>query len=242
MKKLIKLFEQGDINKIYEFIWKNKTKPTLKEVLVDKYSSHPLYKVLMYLLKYKEKNWFKYAVESDNLDLMKFLHKIKKKDNYVFPLTFYAVTNNNMETLPWLHENGYRSDDYVTGKAARLGHIECLKYLSSKNSPCTKYTFYEAAIYGNKECVEYLLSIDCEYNAHTFACAASSGHIDYLQLLFNDNCEKVEQNKLPSILWDSWSISNTQNNINSLDNDTIDKITKCKQCLNFLYKNDCPTE
>ena len=102
MKKLIKLFEQDDIDKIYEFIWKNKTKPTLKEALIDKYSSHSLYKVLMYLLKYKEKNWFKYAVESDNLDLMKFLHKIKKKDNYVFPLTFYAVTNNNIETSPRL--------------------------------------------------------------------------------------------------------------------------------------------
>ena len=242
MKKLIKLFEENNEEKIYEFVWKNKTKPTLKDLL-KKYSKHPIHPTLMYLLKYKEKQWFKYAVQSDNLSLIKFLHSIKKKDNYVFPLTFYAVSNNNLETLTWLHENGYRTDDYVTGKAARLGHLKCLEYLGNEKQPCTKYTFYEAALFGTSECVEYLLEINCEYNSHTFTCAASQGNLTHLQLLYQHNLQKVKTNKLPNLLWDQWAINETKLTIQTLkqeDQPNKEKINNCNQCLDFLCKYGCP--
>ena len=208
-----------NVIELYEIVQKRRFDQEIKDIVLSR-KDHPLFTTLEFILKNKEKRWFRYGVEANLINFVKFLFKIRKKPHSKpFPITYRAIQNSNFEMLKLLTENGIKSDDYVSGIAARLDKLDYLKYLIETHGReiLTKYTLYEAIIQGSEKCVSYLLSENCEYNSHTFLIATQNGDLSHLKLLISNNLEQIKNSssKIDKLLFDQETIDLCESDLKS---------------------------
>jgi hypothetical protein len=72
--------------------------------------------------------------------------------------------------------------------AARLGHLDCLKYLHKNGYPWNNDTCNEAAANGHLDCLKYAHKHGCEWYYDTTYEAVANGHLDCLKYAHENGC------------------------------------------------------
>jgi len=69
--------------------------------------------------------------------------------------------NGDLESLEYVHKNGWPWDAQTSSSAACRGHIECLEYAHENGCPWDEKTCESAAQFGHLECLKYALKEGC---------------------------------------------------------------------------------
>ena len=104
------------------------------------------------------------------------------------PTCWIAAKIGHLECLRYLHEHGCPWDSMTCSSAASRGHLECLKYAHEHGCPWDSYTCYYAAIGGRFECLKYAHEHGCSWNLLTSSGAASEGHLECLKYAHEHGC------------------------------------------------------
>jgi ankyrin repeat protein len=130
-----------------------------------------------------------------------------------------AAKKGNMDMVKYCVTNKCPIDRYACGRAAEIGHFECLKYLREEvKAPWDFLPAAWAAKNGHLHILEYL--VERKYNKYNvLACklAAMNGHLDCLKYLH-------ETAKAP---WNYKAVRQAHENNHT-------------ECLQYLLDNDCP--
>lgn len=89
-----------------------------------------------------------------------------------------------------------RFDDNTSMIAARLGHLDILRFCHENGCPWDVYTCYNAARYGNLECLQYAHENSCPWDICTILGAAQGGHMDRLKYAIENGCPLDEPKKV----------------------------------------------
>ena len=153
-------------------------------------------------IKLSRKNYMRYAIESGNLENMKWLktngcgfdgNQVATKDHMSWLQDNgchfnSAATNGNLENMKWLKLNGCPFNFSTFNYAARNGNLENMKWLKSNGCHFNYSTFYEAAKYGNLDNMKWLFENGCDFNMTTFIGATRNGNLDNIQWLTDNGC------------------------------------------------------
>ena len=131
-----------------------------------------------------------------------------------------AAEQGNLEMIKYCVANECPLDEWTCVRAARYGHLECLKYLHEEaKAPWDSVTASWAAQNGHLHILEYLVERKFDkYNERACEYAAMNGHFDCLKYLH-------ETAKAP---WDYLAVREAHNN------------EEHTECLQYLLENDCP--
>jgi ankyrin repeat protein len=100
-----------------------------------------------------------------------------------------SVKQGNFEVLKYLYGQVNRDGHILAGDsvtcefAARLGHIDILKYLIEKGCGIDRFCCDQAVKGGNIEILKYLREIGCKWNSNVCYAAALNGHLDILRYI-----------------------------------------------------------
>ena len=103
--------------------------------------------------------------------------------------TLYAAKIGHLECLRYARENGCEWHPDTTWKAAENGHLECLRYAHENGCEWHPETTWGAADYANLECLRYAHDNGCEWHPETTWGAASSGNLECLKYAHVNGCE-----------------------------------------------------
>jgi hypothetical protein len=168
-----------------------------------------------------ERRFCREVAQTNKLELLKWIREEKKCPwNH---LTIDAAASlGNLEMVKYCVANDCPIDKVACARAARYGHLECLKYLHEEvKAPWDAGTGIWAAESGHLHILEYLVERKYDEYGVVFgdACkyAAEKGHLDCLKYLH-------ETTKAP---WDEDAVREAH------ENNRI-------ECLQYLLDNDCP--
>jgi len=160
---------------------------------------------------------FKVA-HTNKLELLKWARE-EKKCKWNERTINAAAEQGNLEMVKYCVANDCPIDEVACARAARYGHLECLKYLHEEvKAPWDSYTASWAAQNGHLHILEYLVERKFDkYNEYACTGAAAYGHLDCLKYLH-------ETAKAP---WDSRVVQ-----LAHVNNQT--------ECVQYLLDNNCP--
>ena len=104
--------------------------------------------------------------------------------------TLYAAKIGHLECLRYARENGCEWHPDTTWKAAENGHLECLRYAHENGCEWHPETTWGAADYGNLECLRYAHDNGCEWHPETTWGAAYNGHLECLMYIY-EHCGDI---------------------------------------------------
>jgi hypothetical protein len=166
-----------------------------------------------------DERWFcEKVAETNKLELLKWIREEKKCEWDVRTIEA-AAFHGNLEMVKYCVANECPIDAWACAKAARYGHLECLKYLREEaKAPWDSGTANLAALNGHLHILEYLVERKFDQFGE-FACtyAAESGQLDCLKYLH-------ETAKAP------WNFRAVQ----------VARENKHPECLQYLLDNNCP--
>ena len=130
-----------------------------------------------------------------------------------------AAEQGNLEMVKYCVAKKCPIDWHACARAARYGHLECLKYLHEEvKAPWDSYTASWAAENGHLHILEYLVERKYDqYNEFSCSNAAENGHLDCLKYLH-------ETAKAP---WNKEAVREAHENNHP-------------ECVQYLLDNDCP--
>ena len=173
------------------------------------------------IIKYavlKENDFFcELATEKGLLGCLKALRNYRFKWNKSV-ICERAAKYGHLECLKYAHENGCPLKSWVCAIAASRGHLECLQYAHEKGCPWDYMTTMMAAELGRLECLKYAHVNGCPWRENTCSEAARNGHLECLKY--------AHVNKCP---WDYRTCMHAA------------KYGHLK-CLKYAYENGCPYE
>jgi hypothetical protein len=132
--------------------------------------------------------------------------------------TSYALADNgNLECLIYTHKNGCPWDRRTCSWAAENGHLDCLKYAHDNGCPWDENTTYRAAVNGHLDCLKYVHDNGCPWDEeYTCAMVAQGGHLECLKYAHENECP-----------WDEDTCAEAARG-GHLD------------CLKYAHENECP--
>jgi hypothetical protein len=99
-----------------------------------------------------------------------------------------AAGAGRLETLEWLQNQGYYSNEWTCANAAAGGHVKVLKWLHAEECEWDWQTCAEAAGAGHLKVLKWLRSKDCPWCPLTCAYAAMNGHLHILKWAHKNGC------------------------------------------------------
>jgi len=158
------------------------------------------------------------VAQTNQLELLKWAREEKKCEWDVGTIEA-AAGQGNLEMVQYCVANECPIDAYTCARAAKDGHLECLKYLREEaKAPWTWGTTNWAAQNGHLHILEYLVERKFDqYSEWVCILAAAHGHLDCLKYLH-------ETAKAP---WDYMAVRYAHKN-NQTD------------CVQYLLDNNCP--
>ncbi len=130
-----------------------------------------------------------------------------------------AAKAGHLDCLKYAHEHGCPWDEDTCIRAAKGGHLDCLKYAHEHGCPWDEDTCSRAAKGGHLDCLKYAYEHDCpwaESEDETCWKAALGGHLDCLKY--------AHEQGFP---WDDWTCSRAAKG-GHLD------------CLKYAHEQGCP--
>ena len=165
-----------------------------------------------------DETYFCYQVaETNKLELLKWAREEKMCEWDEWTI-LAAAHQGNLEMVKYCVANECPIDRRACARAARYGHLECLKYLHEEvKAPWDSYTASWAAENGHLHILEYLVELKYDhFDEDACTGAAMSGHLDCLKYLH-------ETAKAP---WNEFAVSNAHYN-------------GYPECVQYLLDNDC---
>ena len=196
LRKGLRVFEMSSISTL-EFAWKNKS---------------------LWPSDWSERDFCYKVAWTNKLELLKWIRE-EKKCEWDGSTIATAAKKGNMDMVKYCVTNKCPIDRYACGRAAEIGHFECLKYLREEvKAPWDCITAAWAAQNGHLHILEYL--VERKYDEyHEFACqwAAEFGQLDCLKYL-------RETAKAP---WDEDAVQGAHKNDHT-------------ECVQYLLDENCP--
>ena len=145
-------------------------------------------------------NILSYLIVSDaNVDSLRYAHE--NGCPWDEDTCYEAAKNGNLECLKYAHKNGCEMESFVCDLAAENGHLECLKYAYDNGCEIDSSVFSLAAKGGYLECLKYAYENECNWDEDTCNYAAWNGHLDCLKYAYENGCR-----------WNSKIFNNTMKN------------------------------
>lgn len=126
------------------------------------------------------------AAEKGCLDTIVYLHENGYAYENYYPHR-YAANNGHLNVIIYLQGIGCLWDARASENAAHSGHLDIVTYLHEHNCPWDASTFIEAAGSGNLEMIKYLHENNCPYLPRAFSQAAAKGHFEIVKYLHEHN-------------------------------------------------------
>ena len=196
LRKGLRVFEMSSISTL-EFAWKNKS---------------------LWPSDWSERDFCYKVAWTNKLELLKWIRE-EKKCEWDGSTIATAAKKGNMDMVKYCVTNKCPIDRYACGRAAEIGHFECLKYLREEvKAPWDCITAAWAAQNGHLHILEYLVERKYdEFHELAYLYAAEKGHLDCLKYL-------RETAKAP---WNSQAIF-------------MARVNKHFECVQYLLDNNCP--
>ena len=175
-------------HEIYNYVYNNRNNINLLEIKEHFYDLF-IIDELEFLIKGKSLMYT--SVKKGNLNLLKFLHKIKIPWNV--STCYYATESGNLDCLKYLHENGCPWDCNTTECAAVYGHLNCLKYAHKNGCPWDEYITSGAARYGHLNCLKYAHENGCQWDEKTLYLSNTFKKSDCLKYAIKNKCPGYEK-------------------------------------------------
>lgn len=102
-----------------------------------------------------------------------------------------AAKAGHLECLKYAHENGCRWTKRTCSHAAAGGHLDCLEYAHEHGcqwADSEDETCWSAAAGGHLECLKYAHEQGCHWDVWTCSDAAKGGHLDCLKYAHEHGC------------------------------------------------------
>jgi len=196
---------------------------------------------------------FKYAIQNDQLNVVKWLYE-NKCPRHTWMCIDTAAEHGRLEILKWFrlingeHWNWQQSDDIWCSSAAENGHLDVLIYLHDNGCKADTVSCYTSATRGGHlEILRWLDKNGCPKDESVFAHAAEQGRLEIVRYLHETGCP-----------WDQWACfyavggSDEDNNLellrylheNGCDWDELTCRKAAEQghfrVLQYLHENGCP--
>ena len=127
-----------------------------------------------------------------------------------------AAKNGHLECLKSLVKAGYTCDEFTCAFAAEYGHLEVLKWLHENNCPWNFGTCLKAAGNGHLNCLQYAHQNGCPLCHILCLTAAEYGHIECLRYAHQQGASWDKSTYFYAYLNNQW------------------------ECLLYAYRNKCP--
>lgn len=122
------------------------------------------------------------AIVNGNEECLKFILDSK--------VTFYKKAKNKKSGKTFfVTDDNMKDNDLLTAKAARHGHLECLKILYENDFKMSHNTCESAALGGNLDCLEYAYENGCSLTKEICYSATLNGHLNCLKYAREKGCE-----------------------------------------------------
>lgn len=131
-----------------------------------------------------------YAIDTDNLSLVRYLHEYNYINNditHIIAIISSTVKNNHFEIFKYFVEIGYPGDE-LCAHAAMYGNIEYLIYARERECIWDGKTSMRAALYGHINILEYALKNNCPFFEDICTYAALTGKIELIKCALNNGC------------------------------------------------------
>jgi ankyrin repeat protein len=186
-RKLIIDYDKLNKEDLYNFIFCNDCLKTCK-ILCDLEDNIHDVICVKYLIKNNHKvldeDTINNAAHNGHLETIKYLHELGYKCNEW--AINWAAQNGHIEIIKYLHELGYKGDkyrEYIINGAAENGHLEILKYLHESGYKGNEWIIRYAARNGHIETIKYLHELGYKGDERAINEAAKYGHLETLKYL-----------------------------------------------------------
>ena len=99
-----------------------------------------------------------------------------------------AARGGHISCLKLLHKAGAPWDDQTCTMAARNGHLDCLIYARTNGCPWNERTCEIAALRGNYACLKFCHTNGCPWDEGTVESAILFRHMDCLRFAHENGC------------------------------------------------------
>ena len=102
--------------------------------------------------------------------------------------SYAAAKRGRIDTLQWLHDNGWPLDPNLCRAASQQCHLHILKWARTHGSKWDETVCVNAAENGDLEMLQWARANDCPWNEKVCRKAAEGGHLDVLQWAVDNGC------------------------------------------------------